>query len=110
MAHTLRFVDELLRNENWKCRHAAIMSLSTIGEGCKRQMEPIIHEIVTNMVLQSVTDPVGFSFAVNYGLYLDTKSLRKGFFVVKIDVLKWNLLLYFLTSYSCCVYEGFSFV
>lgn len=32
------------------------MALSTIGEGCKRQMEPIIHEIVNSMVLSSVND------------------------------------------------------
>lgn len=36
------------------------MALSTIGEGCKRQMEPIIHEIISDLVLSSVTDPVIF--------------------------------------------------
>ncbi|VDN02262.1 unnamed protein product [Thelazia callipaeda] len=37
-------------DENWKSRHAAIMGISTVGEGCKRQMEPLIEEIVDNVV------------------------------------------------------------
>lgn len=37
------------------------MALSTIGEGCKRHMEPIIHDIIANLVLPSITDPVIFN-------------------------------------------------
>lgn len=28
-----------------------VISFSTIGEGCKRQMEPVVHEILNNMIL-----------------------------------------------------------
>ncbi|VDN18283.1 unnamed protein product [Gongylonema pulchrum] len=41
---------------NWKNRYAAIMAISTIGEGCKRQMEPIIVKIV-NDILRYLVDP-----------------------------------------------------
>ncbi|MFH4978712.1 hypothetical protein AB6A40_005421 [Gnathostoma spinigerum] len=41
---------------NWKNRHAGIMGLSTIGEGCKRQMEPNIEGIV-NSILPYLEDP-----------------------------------------------------
>uniref|UniRef100_A0A915D2E4 TOG domain-containing protein n=1 Tax=Ditylenchus dipsaci TaxID=166011 RepID=A0A915D2E4_9BILA len=57
LTHTLRFVQELLNNEDWKCRHAAIMALSTIGEGCKRQMESLISEVVSDLVMPSIVDP-----------------------------------------------------
>ncbi|VDN60043.1 unnamed protein product [Dracunculus medinensis] len=42
--------------DNWKNRHAAIMGLSTVGEGCKRQMEPMIVDIVDN-ILPFINDP-----------------------------------------------------
>ncbi|KAL3083321.1 hypothetical protein niasHS_011123 [Heterodera schachtii] len=57
MNHALQCVNELLNNENWKCRHAGLCALSTIGEGCKRQMEPLIPDIVNNFVLPKMADP-----------------------------------------------------
>lgn len=36
------------------------MALSSIGEGCKIQMEPIIQNIISNLVLPSINDPVMF--------------------------------------------------
>ncbi|VDK72111.1 unnamed protein product [Litomosoides sigmodontis] len=47
----LRIVPRMMHDVgNWKCRHAAIMGISTVGEGCKRQMEPVIEEIVNNVL------------------------------------------------------------
>ncbi|VDN92315.1 unnamed protein product [Brugia pahangi] len=47
----LHIVPRMMQDvENWKNRHAAIMGISTIGEGCKRQMEPLIEEIVNNVL------------------------------------------------------------
>jgi hypothetical protein len=51
LPHALHCIDELLKSTDWKCRHAGVMALSTIGEGCKRQMESVIHEILIEMVL-----------------------------------------------------------
>lgn len=42
---------------DWKCRHAGLMALSAIGEGCHQQMEGILNEIV-NLVLLFLQDPV----------------------------------------------------
>lgn len=42
---------------DWRCRHAAIMGLSTMGEGCRRQMEPLIAQIINDMVLPLINDP-----------------------------------------------------
>lgn len=57
MQPLLQAINQLLTHEDWRCRHAAIMALSTMGEGCKRQMEPLISQIVTEMVLPRIDDP-----------------------------------------------------
>ena len=42
---------------DWKYRHAGLMALSAIGEGCHQQMEAILSEIVS-FVLLFCSDPV----------------------------------------------------
>lgn len=47
----LQIVPRLIQDtQNWKNRHAGVMGLSTVGEGCKRQMEPMIEQIVDSVV------------------------------------------------------------
>ncbi|VDK75825.1 unnamed protein product [Anisakis simplex] len=47
----LQIIPRLIQDtQNWKNRHAAIMGLSTIGEGCRRQMEPMIEQIVDTVL------------------------------------------------------------
>ncbi|KAB0402924.1 hypothetical protein E2I00_011127 [Balaenoptera physalus] len=48
---------QMLQNPDWKYRHAGLMALSAIGEGCHQQMEGILNEIV-NFVLLFLQDPV----------------------------------------------------
>lgn len=45
----LHVVNSLLLDSDWKKRHAGLMGLSTIGEGCQRSMEPMIVEIVNTI-------------------------------------------------------------
>ncbi|KAK6485727.1 importin-5 [Huso huso] len=47
---------QMLQNPDWKYRHAGLMALSAIGEGCHQQMEAILVEIV-NFVLLFCQDP-----------------------------------------------------
>uniref|UniRef100_A0A8C5EAQ9 Importin N-terminal domain-containing protein n=1 Tax=Gouania willdenowi TaxID=441366 RepID=A0A8C5EAQ9_GOUWI len=47
---------QMLQNPDWKYRHAGLMALSAIGEGCHQQMEAILQEIVS-FVLIFCTDP-----------------------------------------------------
>ncbi|XP_049976984.1 importin-5-like isoform X2 [Alexandromys fortis] len=47
---------QMLQNPDWKCRHAGLMALSAIGEGCHQQMEGILNEIVS-FVLLFLRDP-----------------------------------------------------
>lgn len=47
---------QMLQNSDWKYRHAGLMALSAIGEGCHQQMEGILQEIV-NFVLLFLQDP-----------------------------------------------------
>ncbi|KAM9319984.1 importin-5 [Gastrophryne carolinensis] len=47
---------QMLQNPNWKYRHAGLMALSAIGEGCHQQMESILNEMV-NFVLLFLQDP-----------------------------------------------------
>ena len=32
--------------EDWHYRHAALMAISAVGEGCEKQMTPILGEVV----------------------------------------------------------------
>lgn len=50
---------------DWKYRHAGLMALSAIGEGCHQQMEGILNEIV-NFVLLFLQDPVSISRCLIY--------------------------------------------
>lgn len=47
---------QMLQNPDWKYRHAGLMALSAIGEGCHQQMEAILNEIVS-FVLLFCSDP-----------------------------------------------------
>uniref|UniRef100_A0A8C4VTI8 Importin-5 n=1 Tax=Gopherus evgoodei TaxID=1825980 RepID=A0A8C4VTI8_9SAUR len=47
---------QMLQIPDWKYRHAGLMALSAIGEGCHQQMEGILNEIV-NFVLLFLQDP-----------------------------------------------------
>ncbi|XP_051983041.1 importin-5 [Xyrauchen texanus] len=42
---------QMLQNSDWKYRHAGLMALSAIGEGCHQQMEAILNEIVSFVLL-----------------------------------------------------------
>lgn len=38
-------------------RHAALMAISAVGEGCHKQMQPMLHEILDG-ILNFLQDPV----------------------------------------------------
>ena len=44
------------RVEDWHYRHAALMAVSAVGEGCQKQMTVILGEVV-NAVLPFCQDP-----------------------------------------------------
>ncbi|KAK0159718.1 hypothetical protein PV327_010803 [Microctonus hyperodae] len=46
----------MLSNDNWKHRHAALMAISAVGEGCHKQMEDILPQIMEG-VIQYLQDP-----------------------------------------------------
>lgn len=54
-------VPEMLHSEDWKRRHAALMAVSSAGEGCHKQMEQMLDQVVS-AVLNYLTDPVSTSF------------------------------------------------
>ncbi|KAI5693864.1 hypothetical protein M8J75_006971 [Diaphorina citri] len=49
-------VPDMLANPDWKYRHAALMAISSVGEGCHKQMEVML-DSVTEGVLRYITDP-----------------------------------------------------
>uniref|UniRef100_S4RV35 Karyopherin (importin) beta 3 n=1 Tax=Petromyzon marinus TaxID=7757 RepID=S4RV35_PETMA len=49
-------IGSMLPSQDWKHRHAALMALSAIGEGCHQQMESMLPEIL-NYVLPFLSDP-----------------------------------------------------
>ncbi|KAG0325589.1 hypothetical protein BGZ99_000415 [Dissophora globulifera] len=54
---TFEYIPKMLASkEDWKARHAALMALSAIGEGCARIMEVELSKII-QMVLPFLQDP-----------------------------------------------------
>ncbi|XP_066262018.1 importin-5 [Euwallacea similis] len=49
-------IPQMLSNPNWKQRHAALMAISAIGEGCQKQMEPMLPQIMEGVpgVMESI--------------------------------------------------------
>nr|XP_033205678.1 importin-5 [Bombus vancouverensis nearcticus] len=49
-------IPSMLNNSDWKYRHAALMAISAVGEGCHKQMEVILPQIMDG-VIQYLQDP-----------------------------------------------------
>ncbi|XP_017765333.1 PREDICTED: importin-5 isoform X3 [Eufriesea mexicana] len=49
-------IPSMLSNSDWKYRHAALMAISAVGEGCHKQMEAILPQIMDG-VIQYLQDP-----------------------------------------------------
>lgn len=58
-----RSIPAMLASPDWKQRHAALMALSAIGEGCQKQMETMLPQIMDGVpgvmegVLRYLQDP-----------------------------------------------------
>ena len=50
LPYILTNVPPLLSSEDWKCRHAALMAISACGEGCHKQMENMLGEIINSIL------------------------------------------------------------
>lgn len=46
----IRCLQDLFASPNWTHRHAALMAVSAIGEGCHTQMETLLAEIVSGVL------------------------------------------------------------
>ena len=40
----------MLNSENWKYRHAGLMAISAVGEGCHKQMEAMLPQIMDAII------------------------------------------------------------
>jgi len=54
--HILNITPQMMSQADWKCRHAALMAISAAGEGCHKQMESYLGQIM-DAVMQFVNDP-----------------------------------------------------
>ncbi|XP_071481332.1 importin-5-like [Diadema antillarum] len=50
LPHIIAIVPSLLQNEDWKSRHAALMAISAVGEGCHNQMEAVLEKVVDSVL------------------------------------------------------------
>jgi len=48
--HIMQMTPTMLQNPDWKYRHAAMMALSACGEGCHKQMEPFLGEVMDGLL------------------------------------------------------------
>lgn len=56
LPHIVSNIPSMLNNEDWKYRHAALMAISAAGEGCHKQMEAMLDNIMQG-VLKYLMDP-----------------------------------------------------
>lgn len=54
--HILQMTPTMLQNPDWKFRHAALMAISAAGEGCHKQMEPFLGQVMEG-VMNFIQDP-----------------------------------------------------
>merc|ERR1719461_2677570 len=54
--HILTNTPTMMQQSDWKFRHAALMAISAAGEGCHKQMESYLGQIM-DAVMQFVNDP-----------------------------------------------------
>lgn len=52
----------MMQQSDWKFRHAALMAISAAGEGCHKQMEGYLPQIM-DAVMNFVNDPVSYALA-----------------------------------------------
>ena len=53
--HILSSTPAMMQHPDWKCRHAALMAISAAGEGCHKQMESYLPQIM-DAVMNFVND------------------------------------------------------
>ena len=56
LPHITSNIPIMLQNPDWRYRHAALMAMSAIGEGCHKQMLNVLNQIV-DAVLPMLQDP-----------------------------------------------------
>ncbi|XP_014231665.1 importin-5 [Trichogramma pretiosum] len=56
LPHVVSNIPTMLRSPDWKYRHAALMAVSAVGEGCHKQMESILPQIMEG-IMQYLQDP-----------------------------------------------------
>jgi len=54
--HIMSITPTMLQSEDWKIRHAALMAISASGEGCHKQMEPYLSQVMDG-VINFIQDP-----------------------------------------------------
>lgn len=52
-------VQAMLSSPEWTKRYAGLMAVSAVGEGCSKQMEPMLAQIV-DPILNFLRDPVSY--------------------------------------------------
>ena len=56
LPHIISTIPTMLSHADWKQRHAALMAISAIGEGCHKQMEAMLDDVMSG-VLNFLRDP-----------------------------------------------------
>uniref|UniRef100_A0A0K8TSJ3 Putative karyopherin importin beta 3 n=1 Tax=Tabanus bromius TaxID=304241 RepID=A0A0K8TSJ3_TABBR len=56
LPHIISTIPNMLQNSDWKQRHAALIAISAIGEGCHKQMVGMLDDIMSG-VLNFLRDP-----------------------------------------------------
>lgn len=52
----INIISQMLQDTDWKKRCAGLMAISALGEGCNKQMQPMLNQIV-NAIIPFIGDP-----------------------------------------------------
>ncbi|XP_046853290.1 importin-5-like [Xenia sp. Carnegie-2017] len=50
LPHIIATVPQMLQNDDWRYRHAGLMAISAVGEGCHKQMLNMLASLVDNII------------------------------------------------------------
>ena len=81
--------------QDWKYRHAALMAISASGEGCHKQMEPFLSQVMDG-VINYIQDPHPRYDNPKIKFHQDQETLKWGLFE------KTSIIYFIIVLFSLC--------
>ncbi|KAK7467770.1 hypothetical protein BaRGS_00037007 [Batillaria attramentaria] len=77
LPHIVASISQMLQQEDWRYRHAALMAVSACGEGCHSHMELMLQNIV-DAILPFLSDSVSYALSLFFLNSWDVLKIKVG--------------------------------